>query len=72
MAQQAEQMAITINYGCNATHVLMQFSAPVKINQMTIEQAEAMRAALAEAIQALKDVKSGKRVLSGTMPGHTS
>lgn len=72
MAQKAEQIQLTINYGCNATHVLMQFSSPVQINQMTIAQAEAMREALAEAIQALKDVQSGKRVLTGTTPGKPS
>lgn len=61
MAQQAQQIQITTQYGCSETHVLMQHSQPVVHLQLTIEQAEAMRTRLAEAIQALKDRQAGKQ-----------
>lgn len=54
MAQQTENIPITISYGHDGTRVLMQFSQSIAVNFMTIEQAEAMRAALATAIGLLK------------------
>lgn len=54
MAQQAQSVPIQIHYGHDGTHVLMQFSQPVQMNRMTLEQAEAMRGALGTVIQALR------------------
>lgn len=68
MAQQADQLQVTINYGCTETHVLMQFSQPVTMNMMTIEQAEAMREQLGNAIKLLKDRMAGKPVTGSPMP----
>ena len=54
MAQQAQQMQVKVSYGHNDTHVLVRYSRPVELSLMTIEQAEAMLAELANAIAALK------------------
>lgn len=54
MAQEAQQMQIKVSYGHSETHVLVRYSRPVEISILTIEQAEAMRVELANAIGALK------------------
>ena len=54
MAQQASSAQIQIRYGHDHECVLMIFSQAVSNNRMTVEQAEAMRAALADAIEKLK------------------
>ena len=54
MAQQVSSAPIRISYGHDGECVLMVFSQSVRNNRMTIEQAEAMRGALADAIEKLK------------------
>jgi hypothetical protein len=57
VAQQLEFKPLTIQYGHDDECVLMAFSDSVRTNRMTIEQAEAMRKGLAEAIDMLKEHK---------------
>lgn len=65
MAQEAQQMQVRITYGHNDTHVLIRYSMPVDINVMTIEQAEAMRTEIGNAIAALKVHQAKKPAANG-------
>jgi len=60
MSQQAAPMQVQINYGHNDTHVLMRYSQKIDLNILTVEQAEAMRAELGRAIQALHEHQAKK------------